>query len=122
MEITLSLSDMLTLGLSVCGIVLLIYLIVAVAKLIPTLKELTKSVVTLNSILEEVDATMKDVNVISDKAKDGVTAAADVVSELSKASRQVGAVMKDDKNVVSAATHLVNAAAGLTKLMKDPKK
>ena len=111
MAITISLTELLLAMLILAGIILLIYLIVMVAKLLPSLKSLSK--------------ILSDVEVISGVAKDTTVDAKGAFKKLSGSVTDVADMLKGNKSIVSAGSSLVNAAAalkGLTKKSQDSEK
>ena len=104
MAITISLTELLLAMLILAGIILLIYLIVMVAKLLPSLKSLSK--------------ILSDVETMSGVAKDATVDAKGAFKKLSGSVVDLSEMLKGNKSIVSAGSSIVNAAAAVKGLVK----
>ena len=108
MDTTITLGDagLILIGLAV--LVLLIYCIIFVKNLIPTIKN-------VNRILEDTQVITA---ITADKAKD----LDKIVSDLSSSVGSISDIIKGNQSVVAAITSLINAVGSLKNLIQREKK
>ena len=104
--ITLGEAGIILIGLAV--LVLIIYCIIFVRNLIPTIKN-------MNKILE-------DAQVISGIAADNAKEVDKIISEVSTSVGSISDVIKGNQSVIAALTSLVNAIGSLKNLLQNVKK
>lgn len=108
MTITITWQGALLTAIAVLGIILLIYLIVLISNLIKTVKN-------ANKVLE-------DAQVISAIAADKAKKIDGIVDGISDTVSTVVDTVNGNKNIISAATNVVNAAAGLAGMVNRSEK
>ena len=108
MTITITWQGALLTAIAVLGIILLIYLIVLISNLIKTEKN-------ANKVLE-------DAQVISAIAADKAKKIDGIVDGISDTVSTVVDTVNGNKNIISAATNVVNAAAGLAGMVNRSEK
>ncbi|MCR4804215.1 MAG: hypothetical protein K5981_00990 [Clostridia bacterium] len=106
--ITISVQQLLTYLLLIVAIVAVAILAVVFAKLIPTLKSLSK--------------TMENVAEMSTTAKEDLDSVQGIISNVATTATNISGVVAGNRSTVKAATNLVNAAAGLARLTKNKDK
>lgn len=118
-EITLTLGQLIAVLLGAAGFVLLIYLVVAVSKLIPVFKNLNTTLVDLNKVLENADKVVDDAKVISSIAANKAEKADKLVDDASSVLSNVSSSLKGNMNAISAASSLVNSVGAIRSLFSS---
>ena len=104
MTITITWEGLLLTALALAGAVLLIYLIVLVSNLIKTVKK-------ANDILD-------DAKVVSEITADKAQKLDGIIDGVSETVSDVAETLKGNKNIISAATNVVNAVSNLAGMAK----
>lgn len=104
MTITITWEGLLLTALALAGAVLLIYLIVLVSNLIKTVKK-------ANDILD-------DAKVVSEITADKAQKLDGIIDNVSESVSDVAETLKGNKNIISAATNVVNAVSNLAGMAK----
>ena len=104
MTITITWEGLLLTALALAGAVLLIYLIVLVSNLIKTVKK-------ANDILD-------DAKVVSEITADKAQKLDGIIDGVSESVSDVAETLKGNKNIISAATNVVNAVSNLAGMAK----
>ena len=104
MDTTITLGDAGTLLLGLALLVLLVYCIILVKNLIPSVKSISK--------------ILKDTETISGVAAESSLEAQKIVSDLSSSLGSVSEIIKGNQSIVAALTSIINALTSLKNLFK----
>jgi len=104
MDTTITLGDAGSILIGLALLVLLVYCIILVKNLIPSVKSISK--------------ILKDTETISGIAAEGSVEAQKIVSGLSSSIGSVSDIIKGNQNTVAALTSIINALGSLKNLIK----
>jgi uncharacterized protein YoxC len=104
MNTTITLGDAGSLLIGLALLVLLIYCIILVKNLIPSVKSISK--------------ILKDTEVISGVAADSTKEAQKIVADLSVSVGSISDIIKGNQSIAAALTSIVNAIGSLKNLLK----
>jgi len=113
--ITFTVGELLTWVLTAAGIIALIFLIVLLARLSNSIRNMDVTMLKVNTLLDDVNIIVKDAKEMTGETK----------TALKKASASVNTVCKiidDNKNPITAITNLANAGASLASILGLGKK